>query len=66
MPYFISWLCAFSFFASECDMAPQIQIACEDRGETTIACPNHYSTIHILDANFGRTRPESEVCPYGK
>ena len=47
-------------------MAPQIQIACEDRGDTTIACPDHFSTIHILDANFGRTRPESEVCPYGK
>ena len=48
-------------------MAPQNQLACEDRGDTTLACYTGFSTIHIVDANFGRTKSESEgVCPYGE
>jgi hypothetical protein len=38
------------------------KVACERRGLMNIRCDeNHF--IKILAANFGRTQPDSEVCP---
>ena len=35
--------------------APDVELAC-----------GKYRVIEILAANYGRTRPDSEVCPYGR
>ena len=37
---------------------------CENSGELSISCLE--GTIIMQNANYGRSRPDSEVCPYGR
>lgn len=45
-----------------CSEEQQNVVVCEDAGELTIDCLE--GTIVMQDANYGRTRPDSEVCPF--
>ena len=47
-----------------CQERKQKEIVCENKGELRINC--HGGRIRILAANYGRTRSDSQVCPYGK
>lgn len=40
------------------------ETTCENEGELSINCPQG-SKIKINSANYGRTKPDSEVCPNG-
>ena len=47
-----------------CSDEQQSVVVCENAGELTINCVE--GTIVMQDANYGRTRPDSEVCPFGR
>ena len=39
--------------------------ACEDSGRLKLKCPSG-TVIRVIDANFGRTQPDNEVCPHDR
>ena len=47
-----------------CSEDTHITRVCENQGELHISCVDGIVEIH--SANYGRTEPSSDVCPYDK
>ena len=48
----------------ECSESCRHETVCENKGSVTLDCGD--GVIDVITASYGRTKPDDEMCPYGR